>query len=274
MKYDNLLKTIFHEAMPALLRLLDCAPVVEYLSVEFPPRHKLTADVVALLRDGRILHIEFQVTNDPEMTWRCYHYFGAISQRWPKADVIQVVVYLGNAPLTMEKSIDRPTCQFRFAILDIRDIPADVFLASPRDAERVLAILSTSSDPQATIREILASWKGMPENKLWENIERQRTLSRLRKCEILSVEEVKQMPFEYDITDTELFKLGEERGEQRAETRWRNNEAVRILTRLLVRRFGPLPQSVIERLTAASNAQLDLWTDQVADARGLPELFD
>ena len=96
MKYDNLLKTIFFDAMPALLRLLHCAPVVQYLNVEFPPRHKMVADVVALLADGKILHLEFQVTNDPDMLWRCYHYFGSISQMWPKADVIQVVVYLGT----------------------------------------------------------------------------------------------------------------------------------------------------------------------------------
>ena len=57
MKYDNLLKTIFFDAMPALLRVLHCAPVVEYLSVEFPWKHKIkmVADVVARLKGGRIL---------------------------------------------------------------------------------------------------------------------------------------------------------------------------------------------------------------------------
>ena len=65
MKYDNLLKTIFFDAMPALLRLLHCSPVVEYLNVEFPRKHKMVADVVALLKDGRILHLEFQVKNEP-----------------------------------------------------------------------------------------------------------------------------------------------------------------------------------------------------------------
>ena len=86
MKYDNLLKAIFFDAMPALLRMLGCGQVVEYLNVEFPPRHKMVADVVARLADGRIVHLEFQVDNDPDMHWRCYHYFGSISQQWPDAD--------------------------------------------------------------------------------------------------------------------------------------------------------------------------------------------
>jgi hypothetical protein len=77
-KYDNLLKTLFHDTMLGLLRTLDCAPVVEYLTVEFPFRPKMVADVVARLADGKILHLEFQLTNDPRMHWRCYHYYGAI----------------------------------------------------------------------------------------------------------------------------------------------------------------------------------------------------
>ena len=80
MKYDNLLKTIFYDAMPLLLRALHCAPVAEYLNIEFPSRPKMVADVVARLADGKILHLEFQLTNDPRMHWRCYHYRGVIQE--------------------------------------------------------------------------------------------------------------------------------------------------------------------------------------------------
>ena len=159
---------------------------------------------------GKILHLEFQVTNDPDMLWRCYHYFGSISQMWPRAEVIQVVVYLGNETMTMESSIDKPSCKFGFEILNLKEVPANVFLESPKDAERILAVVSKSEDPRGTIRKILASWKGMPENELRENIERLRTLSQLRKHEIMTVEEVKRMPFEIDVTESELYQLGAE----------------------------------------------------------------
>ena len=36
------------------LRLMRRAPVAEYLNVEFPPKRKMVADVVARLEDGRI----------------------------------------------------------------------------------------------------------------------------------------------------------------------------------------------------------------------------
>jgi hypothetical protein len=47
----------------------------------------------------------------------------------------------------------------------------------------------------------------------------------------------------------------------------------RVLARLLTRRFGPLPDWVEQRLGAASESDLALWTDTVLDARALDEVF-
>src|SRR5450432_632892 len=143
------------------------------------------------------------------MHWRCYHYFGVIQQRWPKAEVIQVVIYLGNEALTMQCSIRRRTCKFDYSILNMQDVPARVFLNPPRSAERVLAVVSKSANPRETIRRILASWKSLPENEMRENINRLRTLSQLRKQEIMTVEEVERMPFDLDITESEIYKMGQ-----------------------------------------------------------------
>ena len=251
--------------MPALLRLLDCAPVVEYLSVEFPRKHKMVADVVARLADGRILHLEFQVKNDPGMHWRCFHYFGAIQQRWPLADVIQVVIYLGSDPLTMQSSVDKPTCRFSFDILNMQEVPAQVFLDSPRSAERVLAVVSKSADPRATIRRILASWKKLPENELRENVDRLRTLSQLRKREIMAIEEVKHMPFELDITESEIYKMGQVQGIAEG--------ARQVLVRFLEKRFGPLTRADKKRIGTGSQTDLDQWTDRSVTAGTVAEVF-
>ena len=129
-KYDNLLKTIFYDAMPFFLRALHCAPITEYLSVEFPARPKLVADVVARLADGKILHIEFQLANDPRMHWRCYHYFGAIQEQWEDAEVIQVVVFVGNGPVQMKREIQKTRLQYSYEIVDMKDLSADLILTS------------------------------------------------------------------------------------------------------------------------------------------------
>ena len=45
------------------------------------------------------------------------------------------------------------------------------------------------------------------------------------------------------------------------------------LTRLLPRRFGPLPEWVAHRLSAGTVEQLDAWSDRVLDAANLAEVF-
>ncbi len=45
------------------------------------------------------------------------------------------------------------------------------------------------------------------------------------------------------------------------------------LHRLLTRRFGPLPTWAAQRVTAASEVQLDTWLDGIFDATSIKDLF-
>jgi hypothetical protein len=53
----------------------------------------------------------------------------------------------------------------------------------------------------------------------------------------------------------------------------RGEAAVRILIRQLTRKFGPVPDTVRERINAASIEQLDVWCERVLDAERLDEVF-
>lgn len=281
MKYDNLLKTIFHEAMPSVLRVLRCAPIAEYLSVEFPSRPKLVAGVVARLADGRILHLEFQLTNDPRMHWRCYHYFGAIQERWEEEEVVQVVIYLGNGPVTMKREIKRKRLDYSYDILDMHQLVPEIFLKSHGDSERVLALLCDSQDPRKTIRQVLASWKHLSRQELLENIDRLRTLAQLRGTEIIAKEGIEQMPLEFDITKSIFFKEGEQHGLKvglrtglkQGRKKGEATALARVLTRLLEQRFGPVSETVHERVTKAAIRQLEIWALRAPKARKLKDVF-
>ena len=277
MKYDNLLKAIFYDAMPLFLRALRCAPVVEYLNIEFPARPKLLADVVARLADGKILHLEFQLSNDPRMHWRCYHYRGAIQELWEDAEVIQIVVYLGNGPVRMIHEIKKRRLDYSYEIVDMKELPADAFLDSPSDSERVLALLCHSEDPRKVIRQVLGSWRHLSHQELLENIDRLKTLSQLRGMEIIAFEELERMPFHLDITENlffkeaykEAYKLAvvavEKETEQRGEAK--------ILAIQLRHRFGPLADLVQLRIESASTAQLEQWAIRATEARTLDDVF-
>jgi hypothetical protein len=98
-------------------------------------------------------------------------------------------------------------------------------------------------------------------------------------------EEASTMPVDLDIRDNELFKWGEEegiakgeaRGEAIGEARGRaigeaTGEA-KLLTKLLVKRFGPLPESIRTKIASADINALDRWVDRFADAESLDALF-
>jgi hypothetical protein len=53
----------------------------------------------------------------------------------------------------------------------------------------------------------------------------------------------------------------------------RREEAQRILQRLLNKRFGELPEWVIQRVDSANAQQLEGWTDEILVANSLDELF-
>ena len=71
------------------------------------------------------------------------------------------------------------------------------------------------------------------------------------------------MPFDLiDETDSIWYKRGYARGVGKVLIIW------------LDRRFGPLPDSVRQRVTSASIDQLEQWIDRFEVARQLSDVFD
>jgi len=62
---------------------------------------------------------------------------------------------------------------------------------------------------------------------------------------------------------------GEAKGEARGEVKGKRD----TLTRLLTRRFGPLPEWAAHRLSTGTVEQLDVWFDRGVDAANLAEVF-
>ena len=69
-------------------------------------------------------------------------------------------------------------------------------------------------------------------------------------------------------------RLGAQEGRQAGRREGRQEGEARVLRKLLVRRFGPLPSAVEARLVGAGEADLERWTDRLLDARTLDDIFD
>ena len=100
------------------------------------------------------------------------------------------------------------------------------------------------------------------EAKLWqdiEDIEGERKVRYVTSVERLATERGMQQGLEKGL------EQGIEKGRLEGEGT--------ILRRQLTRRFGPLPQNVLDRLVRADSRQLETWADRVIDATCLDEVF-
>jgi flagellar biosynthesis/type III secretory pathway protein FliH len=95
--------------------------------------------------------------------------------------------------------------------------------------------------------------------------------------ELSAYEEAHHMPY---ITSVERigFKKGMKQGLQEGlqegfQQGISQGEAL-VLKRLLMRRFGPLPEEVEDKLAQADRSQLESWADRVLDAETLEEVFE
>jgi len=66
---------------------------------------------------------------------------------------------------------------------------------------------------------------------------------------------------------------GLERGLLEGEQKGRQEGKQSLLQKLLTKRFGPLPEAVLEQIRSASTEQIDTWADRVFDATSLDAVF-
>ena len=86
---------------------------------------------------------------------------------------------------------------------------------------------------------------------------------------ITALEKEKKMPY---VSSAERF--GIEKGIAQGARLGRQQGEATLLRRLLMRRFGPLPEWVDDRLSLASIEDLETWGDRVLDATKLAEVFE
>jgi hypothetical protein len=138
----------------------------------------------------------------------------------------------------------------------------------------VLAILCRSGDTRQTIRRILARIAELDPVSRSDAATHLAILAQLRRAVPVVIEEAKSMTVSFNIRTHPLFaEIFEEvklQGVLEGEARGRAG----TLLRQLHRRYGTVPQAIVDRVFAASSDELDSWTDAVLDAPSLEAIFD
>ncbi|NGZ07526.1 MAG: DUF4351 domain-containing protein, partial [Magnetococcales bacterium] len=108
------------------------------------------------------------------------------------------------------------------------------------------------------------------DNQFWtdlSNFEENRKMPYITSVERIGEERGRLMGIQ--IGEQRGIQIGEQRGIQIGEQR---GEA-KVLTRLLQRRFGPLPDWAQEQISQADSRLLEAWSIQILDAQTLDEVF-
>jgi hypothetical protein len=139
----------------------------------------------------------------------------------------------------------------------------------------VLAILCRNGNTRQNIRRILARIAELDPAARSDATARLVILAQLRRAVPAVVEEVATMGnITFDIKDhpvlNDIFEKGVIEGEARGEARGR----AETLLRPIRKRYGTVPDAIVDRIHAAGNDDLDQWTDAVLDAPSLEAVFE
>ena len=283
-EYDIALKSVIRRLSGNALQAITGFAIERWHNVELPEVRTLRMDMVGETADGRLVQIELQSTNDPDMALRVAEYALAVYRLFRQFPE-QIVLYVGRAPLAMAEVLAGHSLAFRYRVLDIRELDGDALLASGNAGENVIAILMRlGGDQRAAVRRILGriaeNDPGQRETALHEFI----ILAGLRNLGAIIQEETKTMPILDDIMDHDLLgpairrglQQGREEGrvegrtEGRVEGRMEGQQTV--VTRLIETRFGSVSSWTRQRLENMSASEREETAVRLL-SRSLEELL-
>ena len=247
------------------------------------------------------LLIEFQSAVDHTMPVRLLSYIGALYQdlitskkiRNPKKlpPVMPIVLYNGeprwNAALTLEEMIEpipeslaQYQPQLRYWLIDEgRFSAAELETQENLTAAIIRAELAEDHQQFARVAANLNIWLKRPEQqdlrrviKEWLIQMLQRQLPDIKVDEVQSLTEIETMLAR---DWSEKWKdQGKAEGEQIGIAKGRVEGEGLLLRKLLVKRWGALPDWAEQKLTHASTEQLETWAEKILDADNLEAVFE
>lgn len=233
-----------------------------------------------------MIHVEVQGEPERGFAERMFHYFYRLRDRYG-VDVVSLAVLADTQPSFRPEglTLQRWGCstQFRFPTVKLIDYLAPTRWAALEQSPNRFALVVMAQLRAKVTHSVneLQGWKFRLVRSLYERgygradiLELFRIIDwmislpsvheALFREEVYRFEEEQKMPY---VTTVE--RAGIEKGMQLG---LRDGEAT-VLARQLSRRFGPLSQAIRDRLSEASQEELECWTERILDARSLEEVF-
>ena len=270
--YDVALKLLLQGSARLTMRELTGTVVEKWLDMELPKVQNLRVDLLGETAGGGLVHLELQSRNDPIMPLRmaesCLGVFRLFG-KFPR----QFLLYVGEAPLRMDSELRGPDVSFRYRALDIRDLDGDRLLESEDVGDNVIAILARLRDHKETVRRIVARIAGLPAAERDSALVQLLILAGLRRLGPLVKEEARRMPITESILEHEVLGPMIKEAELKGERKGLQEGELKVLRRLIEKRFGTMPGWAEEQLASRSAAELEELSLRVLDAHSIEDIL-
>jgi predicted transposase/invertase (TIGR01784 family) len=183
-----------------------------------------------------VLHIEFQVKDEPEMVYRMAEYF-IMLHRLYKIEVRQYVIYLGQGLSTMPTEFVQGKMNFRYELISLSCIDHRLLLSARDPKAKILAILGDfgSKPPQQVVNDIAKQVFESSEGDFAEkrHIKQLRVLMKLRNLDLENLHEMDSLaPYLTPERDF-LYKIGERKGMEAGLEKGETKKATSLVKNLL-----------------------------------------
>lgn len=265
-EYDVAIKRILTRPGSVLLNALTGAHSLRWLNGELPQVNNRRVDLLGESPDGELTQIELQAWNELDFPLRMGEYLFGIGRRYGRLPR-QVVLYVGEARLSMPDRIEGPDYLVRFHMVDIRDLDGEQLLASDNRGDHVMAILTRlGTRPDTLRRRILKGIADGPAAERDQSLAELLIIAGLRKLDDEVKREAWKMPILNDIMDHgvigPLLRQGRAEGE------------LALLRRLIERKFGVASLRFRKRLEALKPAEIEAAGLRLLDAESIEDLFE
>lgn len=277
MHFDIALKELFQSVGTSLTERLAGGVPVEWLNVELTETRAQRVDYVCRLDDGNIFHMEFQSQNDSSLAWRMLEYYVALFRKYDSSPR-QVVLYMGNEPISTAENLYLESLQFRFSIVDLGNLDAEELWASPSIGDVILSILCRQPEPKVRLDYILRRIRALdhPEQRkraarLLLIFSMKRNLAEIVEKEVAPMGATLEV--EDDVMLQRIHQRGRGEGRDEGLVQGRNEGQARLLRIQLQQKFGSISASTEQLLTTATQQQLDRWGSQILSAASVEDVL-
>ena len=207
MKYDRSLREVLGSIPKEFIKVLVNKAPKQFLDISFPTTKEFRVDLLVLLEDDSIFHLEVQTKNDKTMAIRMLQYYSFIKEKYEDKEITQMVLFLGDDEIKMKNVIKDRLMNYSFLLKDIKEIDCKKLINSDDVNDNILAVLCKIDKVEEFWNKLSNKILSLPKDLRESYIKKVYIFLGLRPVIKKQIKELK-VPIVYDLRKDPNFQEG------------------------------------------------------------------